>query len=149
MWNNSKELYKLQNILKNNAKKYSTLGMTPEQIIEICNFDKEIYLSNRRYNRYIHQNGDEILENISNDFYESNNTPSVYDTYSLNSDPLLDGIEDDRLINIITHATKSERDIISYLKDGYSQSEIAHILGVSKAYISKILKKFRKFNFHG
>ena len=47
--------------------------------------------------------------------------------------------------NLIDSATEQEREIISLLSEGHTQSEIAKRLGVSQSTISRKIKKFRNF----
>lgn len=47
--------------------------------------------------------------------------------------------------NLIDSASEQEREIIGLLSDGYTQSEIAKLLGVSQSTISRKVKKFRSF----
>lgn len=49
------------------------------------------------------------------------------------------------LENLIDSSTEQEREIISLLSEGYTQSQIAERLGVSQSTISRKIKKFRKF----
>lgn len=47
--------------------------------------------------------------------------------------------------NLIDSATEQEREIISLLSEGYTQTEIAKQFGVSQSAISRKVKKFRSF----
>lgn len=47
--------------------------------------------------------------------------------------------------NLLDSVTEQEREIIGFLSEGYTQSEIAQKLGVSQSTVSRKMSKFREF----
>ena len=145
MWKNKKEEIKFTKQFEKDKQQYLLLGMTSEKIDEIYNFEKQNYLSNRRFYTHLADNTKIDVDDHSSEILLIQYNDEYYDEYKCESDPLLDGINDERLIKIINNATPTERIVLTYLKNGYSKSDIAGILGVSRPYISKLIKNFRNF----
>lgn len=149
MWNNYKEEKKFKDNFKKLAKEYKKYGMTDEQIKEIYLFDRKTYLSDRKYYSRIPNNNEIYMEDIQNDLLYIHGIEGTVDSYNCETDPLLNGISDERLIRIISSASPKSRQIIKYILDGLSFAEIGRKLNVSRQNIEKCVKNLRKLNFQG
>mgnify|MGYP001035515510 CR=1 FL=1 len=64
------------------------------------------------------------------------------------ADPFCHGFDDTRLQKIWDHADETDRRILIQLSEGYSQPEIAKMMGITQQAISKRIAKFKKYFRH-
>lgn len=126
-------------------EEYSAKGMLEDAIESICEFDKELFLSDCRYTR----------RNVSMcefNFEDDHNPliPKVYIESSKRSRYWwIDEIENEEISKRLRKLTLEEIDLITmYVFENLSMQKIANIFGVSKNAISKRFKNIKKiFNY--
>lgn len=133
---------------KKNKKLYAELGMPPESIDEICEFDNDQFLCDCRYLKHNQQiNSTDDVEDGMNPLIKK--FPDVLIVYQQPSMTdrfwWIDEIESPMLVKKIKKLSIEELDILTlYAFDDMTYQEIADKFGVSKVAICKRIKRIAK-----
>ena len=144
-WNNTKETRKFIEEQRKNRKEYLKAGLSEAQIRELYEYDKRVFLANRRERDNTCSEAElhdlDIGHGIEGDLSIFENLCSFEEEY----DPFVIGFEDERL-NKIVRTFKKPKDvaILVLISKGYQKSTIADILGVSCSFVTRHLDSFKK-----
>lgn len=145
-FNYRKEEYALNKRLEKQRRFFKESGMSDEQIaaVEELEWDEFRHRRNQESVAIIvplmttHEDGSEC---------ETDPTVMSY-TDEHFADPFCHGFDDTRLQKILDHADETDRRILIQLSEGYSQPEIAKMMGITQQAISKRIAKFKKYFRH-
>ena len=150
-WNNGKERALFHKEQAELRKQYLAAGMTEEQIQALYAFDREWYKSRRR--EAVHTQRLDIQtsedEDINKDnplykkFFEKLAVEDNHADYSRYG--WIDELENDRLAKAVNALSDADKELLTMLINGFTQSEIGAELGVSQQSVSKRIKKVQRF----
>ena len=141
-FNYRKEEYALKKHQEKQRKQFMENGMSEEQIAEI----EEMERADFRYRRNQDTHGTTVpLMVQGEDGFEHEYDPIAmsYEDKHFN-DPFIYGFDDPRLQKIWDQADDTDKLILRYLSEGYTQREIATKIGITQAAISLRLTKLKK-----
>ena len=141
-FNYRKEEYALKKHQEKQRKQFMENGMSEEQIAEI----EEMEWADLRYRRNQDTHGTTVpLMVQGEDGFEHEYDPIAmsYEDKHFN-DPFIYGFDDPRLQKIWDQADDTDKLILRYLSEGYTQREIATKIGITQAAISLRLTKLKK-----
>ncbi len=141
-FNYRKEEYALKKHQEKQRKQFMENGMSEEQIAEI----EEMEWADFRYRRNQDTHGTTVpLMVQGEDGFEHEYDPIAmsYEDKHFN-DPFIYGFDDPRLQKIWDQADDTDKLILRYLSEGYTQREIATKIGITQAAISLRLTKLKK-----
>ena len=141
-FNYRKEEYALKKYQEKQRKQFMENGMSEEQIAEI----EEMERADFRYRRNQDTHGTTVpLMVQGEDGFEHEYDPIAmsYEDKHFN-DPFIYGFDDPRLQKIWDQADDTDKLILRYLSEGYTQREIATKIGITQAAISLRLTKLKK-----
>ena len=141
-FNYRKEEYALNKRLEKQRRFFKENGMSDEQIAAV----EELEWDEVRYRRNQESVAITVpLMTTHEDGSECETDPTVMSyTDEHFTDPFCHGFDDTRLQKIWDHADETDRMILIQLSEGYSQPEIAKMMGITQQAISKRIAKFKK-----
>ena len=150
-WNNGKERALFQKEQAELRKQYLAAGMTEEQIQALHAFDREWYKSRRR--EAVHTQRLDIQtsedEDINKDnplykkFFEKLAVEDNHADYSRYG--WIDELENEELAKAVNALSDADKELLTMLINGFTQSEIGAEMGVSQQSVSKRIKKVQRF----
>lgn len=158
-WNDSIQRKKFKAQQVKQADEYRKIGMTDEQITAMYEFDLAQYRSDRRY--YSHTqpfiessfdddcNGDEGKSPMLDKLIEK---LSVKEDYSHENSRYwwIEDIDDSSLAKKLKSLSVDDIELLTlFAFDGYTQSEIASLYGISQKNICKKLTRIKNFLSEG
>lgn len=141
-FNYRKEEYALQKHQAKQKKHFRESGMIDEQIAVI----EEMEWDEFRYRRNQDTNGITVpLMVRGEDGFEHECDPIAMSYEDENfGDPFTCGFDDPRLQRIWEQADDTDKLMLRYLSEGYSQPQVAQLLEISQQAVSKRIGKFKK-----
>ena len=150
-WNNGKERALFHKEQAELRKQYLAAGMTEEQIQALHAFDREWYKSRRR--EAVHTQRLDIQtsedEDINKDnplykkFFEKLAVEDNHADYSRYG--WIDELENEALAKAVNVLSDTDKELLTMLINGFTQSEIGAEMGVSQQSVSKRIKKIQRF----
>lgn len=150
-WNNGKERALFHKEQAELRKQYLAAGMTEEQIQALHAFDREWYKSRRR--EAVHTQRLDIQtsedEDINKDnplykkFFEKLAVEDNHADYSRYG--WIDELENEELAKAVNALSDADKELLTMLINGFTQSEIGAEMGVSQQSVSKRIKKVQRF----
>ena len=150
-WNNGKERALFQKEQAELRKQYLAAGMTEEQIQALHAFDAEWYKSRRR--EAVHTQRLDIQtsedEDINKDnplykkFFEKLAVEDNHADYSRYG--WIDELENEELAKAVNALSDTDKELLTMLINGFTQSEIGAKMGVRQQSVSKRIKKIQRF----
>ena len=150
-WNNGKERALFEKEQAELRKQYLAAGMTEEQIQALHAFDREWYKSRRR--EAVHTQRLDIQtsedEDINKDnplykkFFEKLAVEDNHADYSRYG--WIDELENEELAKAVNALSDADKELLTMLINGFTQSEIGAEMGVSQQSVSKRIKKVQRF----
>lgn len=150
-WNNGKERALFHKEQAELRKQYLAAGMTEEQIQVLYAFDREWYKSRRR--EAVHTQRLDIQtsedEDINKDnplykkFFEKLAVEDNHADYSRYG--WIDELESEELAKAVNALSDSDKELLTMLINGFTQSEIGAEMGVRQQSVSKRIKKVQRF----
>lgn len=150
-WNNGKERALFQKEQAELRKQYLAAGMTEEQIQALHAFDAEWYKSRRR--EAVHTQRLDIQtsedEDINKDnplykkFFEKLAVEDNHADYSRYG--WIDELENEELAKAVNALLDTDKELLTMLINGFTQSEIGAKMGVRQQSVSKRIKKIQRF----
>ena len=155
-WNDGYERRKFEARQKKQAEEYRALGMTEEQIKEMYEFDLEQYKSDRRYHMHTQPFTSSDFDDGEDDDSESTLLNKFFGELTITIDSnseqsrywWIEEIDNPKLAETIKTLSPEQIELLTLVViDGYGQTEIAEIMGVSQSAISQrfsTIKKIKK-----
>ena len=150
-WNNGKERALFHKEQAELRKQYLAAGMTEEQIQALHAFDREWYKSRRR--EAVHTQRLDIQtsedEDINKDnplykkFFEKLAVEDNHADYSRYG--WIDELENEELTKAVNALSDTDKELLTMLINGFTQSEIGAEMGVRQQSVSKRIKKIQRF----
>ena len=131
--------------------------MTEEQIKEMYEFDLEQYKSDRRYHMHTQPFTSSDFDDGENDDSESTLLNKFFDELTLTIDSRreqsrywwIEEIDDPKLAETVKTLSPEQIELLTLVViDGYGQTEIAEIMGVSQSAISQRFSTIKKIVLH-
>ena len=150
-WHDGTERRRFEREQAELRKQYLAAGMTEEQIQALHAYDREWYKSRRR--EAVHtqlldiQTSEDEDVNKDNPLYkkffeklavEDNNAD--YSRYGW-----IDELENEELAKAVNALSDTDKELLTMLINGFTQSEIGAEMGVSQQSVSKRIKKIQRF----
>lgn len=152
-WNDGYERRKFEARQKKQAEEYRACGMTEEQIKAMYEFDLEQYKSDRRYHMHTQPFTSSDFDEGEDDDSESTLLNKFFDELTLTIDSRseqsrywwIEEIDNPKLAEIIKTLSPEQIEFLTLgVIDGYGQTEIAEIMGVSQSAISQRFSTIKK-----
>lgn len=154
-WHDGTERRRFEREQTELRKQYLAAGMTEEQIQALYAFDREWYKSRRR--EAVHTQRLDIQtsedEDINKDnplykkFFEKLAVEDNHADYSRYG--WIDELENEALAKAVNVLSDTDKELLTMLINGFTQSEIGAEMGVSQQSVSKRIKKSKKFFGNG
>ena len=154
-WHDGTERRRFEREQAELRKQYLAAGMTEEQIQALYAFDREWYKSRRR--EAVHTQRLDIQtsedEDINKDnplykkFFEKLAVEDNHADYSRYG--WIDELENEELAKAVNALSDTDKELLTMLINGFTQSEIGAEMGVSQQSVSKRIKKFKDFSENG
>lgn len=135
-WNNAARTKQFETEQEKLIRAFRKNNMSEEAIQEMAAFDKEQFLQER--------NSGEHLDIIELDSPEDAGALEEMAPYYDRYDPFIVGFEDERLNRICELADEKDMRILRLLAEGYTQTEIGEIIGMSQAAVCRRVSKMRQ-----
>lgn len=151
-WNNGLERKKFEAQQKRLEIMYRAVGMTEEQIHEMYQYDLERFNSERAYFSHNQQFPESALDDDDESVSPLNK--KCIDILSEKSERLssnsrywwLEDIENPSIESAIQKLGKQDIEVITLVVfEGYSQSEVAEMWGVTRLAITQRIRKIKKY----
>lgn len=149
-WHDGTERRRFEREQTELRKQYLAAGMTEEQIQALYAFDREWYKSRRR--EAVHTQRLDIQtsedEDINKDnplykkFFEKLAVEDNHADYSRYG--WIDELENEALAKAVNVLSDTDKELLTMLINGFTQSEIGAEMGVSQQSVSKRIKKIQK-----
>ena len=149
-WHDGTERRRFEREQAELRKQYLAAGMTEEQIQALYAFDREWYKSRRR--EAVHTQRLDIQtsedEDINKDnplykkFFEKLAVEDNHADYSRYG--WIDELENEELAKAVNALSDTDKELLTMLINGFTQSEIGAEMGVSQQSVSKRIKKIQK-----
>ena len=127
------------------AKEYSAIGMTKQEIERFLDYDKQQFLSDMRF--YSHNQS----LNCSTDDFDDENNPLLkkyFDRFIVADNEYitdkLDVFDNYELVSVIASMNKVNQQIVFYLMDGFTLHEIAEKTSIGYWGVVKRVQQIRK-----
>ena len=152
-WNDGYERRKFEARQKKQAEEYRACRMTEEQIKAMYEFDLEQYKSDRRYHMHTQPFTSSDFDEGEDDDSESTLLNKFFDELTLTIDSRseqsrywwIEEIDNPKLAEIIKTLSPEQIELLTLgVIDGYGQTEIAEIMGISQSAISQRLSTIKK-----
>ena len=150
-WHDGTERRRFEREQAELRKQYLAAGMTEEQIQALYAFDREWYKSRRR--EAVHTQRLDIQtsedEDINKDnplykkFFEKLAVEDNHADYSRYG--WIDELENEELAKAVNALSDADKELLTMLINGFTQSEIGAEMGVSQQSVSKRIKKVQRF----
>lgn len=150
-WHDGTERRRFEREQAELRKQYLAAGMTEEQIQALHAFDAEWYKSRRR--EAVHTQRLDIQtsedEDINKDnplykkFFEKLAVEDNHADYSRYG--WIDELENEELAKAVNALSDTDKELLTMLINGFTQSEIGAEMGVSQQSVSKRIKKIQRF----
>ena len=150
-WHDGTERRRFEREQAELRKQYLAAGMTEEQIQALHAFDREWYKSRRR--EAVHTQRLDIQtsedEDINKDnplykkFFEKLAVEDNHADYSRYG--WIDELENEELAKAVNALSDADKELLTMLINGFTQSEIGAEMGVSQQSVSKRIKKVQRF----
>ena len=150
-WHDGTERRRFEREQAELRKQYLAAGMTEEQIQALHAFDREWYKSRRR--EAVHTQRLDIQtsedEDINKDnplykkFFEKLAVEDNHADYSRYG--WIDELENEELAKAVNALSDADKELVTMLINGFTQSEIGAEMGVSQQSVSKRIKKVQRF----
>ena len=150
-WHDGTERRRFEREQAELRKQYLAAGMTEEQIQALYAHDREWYKSRRR--EAVHTQRLDIQtsedEDINKDnplykkFFEKLAVEDNHADYSRYG--WIDELENEELAKAVNALTDADKELLTMLINGFTQSEIGAEMGVSQQSVSKRIKKVQRF----
>ena len=150
-WHDGTERRRFEREQTELRKQYLAAGMTEEQIQALYAFDREWYKSRRR--EAVHTQRLDIQtsedEDINKDnplykkFFEKLAVEDNHADYSRYG--WIDELENEALAKAVNALSDTDKELLTMLINGFTQSEIGAEMGVSQQSVSKRIKKIQRF----
>ena len=150
-WHDGTERRRFEREQAELRKQYLAAGMTEEQIQALHAFDREWYKSRRR--EAVHTQRLDIQtsedEDINKDnplykkFFEKLAVEDNHADYSRYG--WIDELENEELAKAVNALSDTDKELLTMLINGFTQSEIGAEMGVSQQSVSKRIKKIQRF----
>ncbi len=147
--NYGKEYTKFYKRMEKQQKKYAAVGMTDEQIKNICDFDKEIFLSDLKYMR--HNQSLNPCEDMGDDMnpyilrFPKSFTVPACECCGEGRYDWIEEIENERIYSYLKTLDKTDLEILTMNAfEGKTQKEISAITGMSQQAVSYRIRKYRE-----
>lgn len=150
-WHDGTERRRFEREQTELRKQYLAAGMTEEQIQALYAHDREWYKSRRR--EAVHTQRLDIQtsedEDINKDnplykkFFEKLAVEDNHADYSRCG--WIDELENEELARAVNSLSDSDKELLTMLINGFTQSEIGAEMGVSQQSVSKRIKKIQRF----
>lgn len=127
------------------AKEYSVMGMTKQEIQSLLDYDKQQFLSDMRF--YSHN---QSLNCSTEDFDDENNPllKKYFDNFIVVDNEYitdkLDVFDNYELVSVIASMNKVNQQIVFFLMDGFTLHEIAEKISIGYWGIVKRVQQIRK-----
>ena len=153
-WNNAYEKRKFEEKQKKQAEKYRALGMTEEQIKEMYEFDYAQFKSERRFHMHTQSFEPDKFDADEDDNEKLSIVEKFQDVLATTQDDSADKsrywwieeIENEMLSERVKKLSPEDLELITQnVIEGYSQTDLAKIYGISQKNISKKIKKIKNF----
>jgi DNA-directed RNA polymerase specialized sigma24 family protein len=153
-WNNAYEKRKFEEKQKKQAEKYRALGMTEEQIKEMYEFDYAQFKSERRFRMHTQSFEPDKFDDDEDDNEKLSIVEKFQDVLATTQDDSTDKsrywwieeIENEMLLESVKKLSPEDLELITKnVIEGYSQTDLAKIYGISQKNISKKIKKIKNF----
>ena len=149
-WHDGTERRRFEREQAELRKQYLAAGMTEEQIQALYAFDREWYKSRRR--EAVHTQRLDIQtsedEDINKDnplykkFFEKLAVEDNHADYSRYG--WIDELENEELAKAVNVLSDTDKELLTMLINGFTQSEIGAEMGVSQQSVSKRIKKIQR-----
>lgn len=150
-WHDGTERRRFEREQAELRKQYLAAGMTEEQIQALHAYDREWYKSRRR--EAVHTQRLDIQtsedEDINKDnplykkFFEKLAVEDNHADYSRYG--WIDELENEELAKAVNALSDTDKELLTMLINGFTQSEIGAEMGVSQQSVSKRIKKIQRF----
>ncbi len=150
-WHDGTERRRFEREQAELRKQYLAAGMTEEQIQALHAYDREWYKSRRK--EAVHTQRLDIQtsedEDINKDnplykkFFEKLAVEDNHDDYSRYG--WIDELENEELAKAVNSLSDTDKELLTMLINGFTQSEIGAEMGVSQQSVSKRIKKIQRF----
>ena len=150
-WHDGTERRRFEREQAELRKQYLAAGMTEEQIQALYAFDREWYKSRRR--EAVHTQRLDIQtsedEDINKDnplykkFFEKLAVEDNHADYSRYG--WVDELENEELARAVNSLSDTDKELLTMLVNGFTQSEIGAEMGVRQQSVSKRIKKIQRF----
>lgn len=150
-WHDGTERRRFEREQTELRKQYLAAGMTEEQIQALYAHDREWYKSRRR--EAVHTQRLDIQtsedEDINKDnplykkFFEKLAVEDNHADYSRYG--WIDELENEELAKAVNALSDTDKELLTMLINGFTQSEIGAEMGVSQQSVSKRIKKIQRF----
>ena len=150
-WHDGTERRRFEREQAELRKQYLAAGMTEEQIQALHAYDREWYKSRRR--EAVHTQRLDIQtsedEDVNKDnplykkFFEKLAVEDNHADYSRYG--WIDELENEELARAVNSLSDSDKELLTMLINGFTQSEIGAEMGVSQQSVSKRIKKIQRF----
>lgn len=150
-WHDGTERRRFEREQTELRKQYLATGMTEEQIQALYAYDREWYKSRRR--EAVHTQRLDIQtsedEDINKDnplykkFFEKLAVEDNHADYSRYG--WIDELENEKLAKAVNVLSDADKELLTMLINGFTQSEIGTEMGVSQQSVSKRIKKIQRF----
>ena len=149
-WHDGTERRRFEREQAELRKQYLAAGMTEEQIQALHAYDREWYKSRRR--EAVHTQRLDIQtsedEDVNKDnplykkFFEKLAVEDNHADYSRYG--WIDELENEELAKAVNALSDTDKELLTMLINGFTQSEIGAEMGVSQQSVSKRIKKIQK-----
>lgn len=150
-WHDGTERRRFEREQAELRKQYLAAGMTEEQIQALHAYDREWYKSRRR--EAVHTQRLDIQtsedEDVNKDnplykkFFEKLAVEDNHADYSRYG--WIDELENEELAKAVNALSDTDKELLTMLINGFTQSEIGAEMGVSQQSVSKRIKKIQRF----
>ena len=150
-WHDGTERRRFEREQAELRKQYLAAGMTEEQIQALHAYDREWYKSRRR--EAVHTQLLDIQtsedEDVNKDnplykkFFEKLAVEDNHADYSRYG--WIDELENEELAKAVNALSDTDKELLTMLINGFTQSEIGAEMGVSQQSVSKRIKKIQRF----
>ena len=150
-WHDGTERRRFEREQAELRKQYLAAGMTEEQIQALHAYDREWYKSRRR--EAVHTQRLDIQtsedEDVNKDnplykkFFEKLAVEDNHADYSRYG--WIDELENEELAKAVNALSDTDKELLTMLINGFTQSEIGAEMGVSQQSVSKRIKKNQRF----
>ena len=151
-FNYAKEKTRFEKEWKKLRKEYEVAGMCADDIESVHTFDWEVFLSRRVYENHTQPLPDTLLNDENNGkcsslFKKFSSLSTSFDVEDFSDRyAWLESVSDTELYAKLAMLSAEDLELLTlYAIDGYTQTEVALLLGQSQSVISRKISRIKKF----